>query len=72
VPTVVLAGSYHKNRSIWEYSLAVRGVHWGEYGGPLPFELCSPIDLMPLLPGFARASWKVRRLNEWLQGINEP
>lgn len=29
-PTAMFAGSYHKNRSIWEYSLEERGVKWIE------------------------------------------
>lgn len=28
VPTTLLPGAYHKNRSIWEYSLKERGVRW--------------------------------------------
>jgi exopolysaccharide biosynthesis predicted pyruvyltransferase EpsI len=28
IPTVMLPNSYHKNRSIWEYSLEQRGVQW--------------------------------------------
>lgn len=29
-PTYMFAGAYHKNRSIWEYSLKDRGVKWIE------------------------------------------
>lgn len=29
VPTILLPNSYHKNRSVWEMSLADRGVLWG-------------------------------------------
>jgi exopolysaccharide biosynthesis predicted pyruvyltransferase EpsI len=31
IPTTMYAGSYHKNRSVWEYALEPRGVQWGEY-----------------------------------------
>ncbi len=30
VPTTLLPNSYHKNRSVWEYSLQTRGVTWGD------------------------------------------
>ncbi len=30
IPTVMLPNSYHKNRSVWEFSLAERGVEWQE------------------------------------------
>jgi hypothetical protein len=37
-PTVLLPNSYHKNRSVWEYSLRARGVVWSEALplGPMP------------------------------------
>ena len=28
IPTTLFAGAYHKNRSIWEFSLETRGVEW--------------------------------------------
>lgn len=30
IPTTIMPGSYHKNRSIWEHSLRHRGVAWAE------------------------------------------
>lgn len=34
VPATMLPGSYHKNRSIWEYSLRARGVKWLDWPEP--------------------------------------
>lgn len=31
IPATLLPGSYHKNRSIWEYSLQQRGVRWQDW-----------------------------------------
>lgn len=30
LPTTLLANNYHKNRGVWEYSLAERGVQWAD------------------------------------------
>ena len=30
IPTTLLPNSYHKNRSVWEYSLRMRGVQWAD------------------------------------------
>ena len=30
IPTTLLPNSYHKNRSVWEFSLQARGVQWAE------------------------------------------
>lgn len=61
IPTTLLPGSYHKNRSIWEYSLASRGVEWADWA-----EQATPrfnaLDLktIPVIGRFAR-SRKVKR-----------
>jgi len=30
IPVIILPNSYHKNRSVWEYSLSKRGVEWSD------------------------------------------
>lgn len=66
IPVTLLPGSYHKNHSIWEFSLRARGVQWADkapppmHGGP---------DLLSRLPAFLRRSWKVRRLSMRLKGM---
>lgn len=55
-PVTIGPGSYHKNRSVWEYSLANRGVHWADSIEPPPNTLWSR------LPKRIQNSYKVRRL----------
>jgi len=55
-PVTLGPGSYHKNRSVWEYSLANRGVHWTDSIEPPPNKLWSR------LPKRIQNSYKVRRL----------
>jgi exopolysaccharide biosynthesis predicted pyruvyltransferase EpsI len=64
-PTDLMPGSYHKNRSIWEFSLRERGVKWCEPQGAgiVP---ASGSDWLPLQ---VAASWKVRRFRLWLRGV---
>jgi exopolysaccharide biosynthesis predicted pyruvyltransferase EpsI len=40
IPTVMLPNSYHKNRSVWEFSLRDRGVEW------LDHLECGPVNRM--------------------------
>jgi len=66
IPVTLLPGSYHKNRSIWEFSLRERGVAWADSappGGGRGF------DLPSLCPPFLRRSWKVQRLAMRLKGM---
>lgn len=54
---VTLAGgSYHKNRKVWEFSLAARGVEWTD---SVRRPAAPAWDRMP---GWIRGSYKVRRL----------
>ncbi|MEM8884429.1 MAG: polysaccharide pyruvyl transferase family protein [Planctomycetota bacterium] len=73
VPTTLYAGSYHKNRSIWEHSLRDRGVIWGEYR-----EVRQPPDAAATPQpdaglggtiGRVRNSWKVRQVIDRLRRI---
>lgn len=64
-PVTLHAGSYHKNRSVWEFSLKPRGVLWSDV--PLP----GPVDLGRHrgLPTFLSRSWKVQRALMRLKGV---
>lgn len=69
IPTTVLPNAYHKNRSIWEYSLQERGVSWS----PWPTRETSPspsVDLQAI-PGMKRLanSYKVQRTTNLLRGV---
>ena len=55
-PVTLGPGSYHKNRSVWEYSLANQGVHWTDSIEP------SPNKFWSRLPKRIQNSYKVRRL----------
>jgi exopolysaccharide biosynthesis predicted pyruvyltransferase EpsI len=61
-PVTIAPGAYHKNRSIWEFSLAQRGVQWTD-GIQVGFRLweCVPRKL--------RESYKVRKLLLMLQRV---
>ena len=69
-PTTLLGGSYHKNRSIWEYSLAPRGVRWLDWNMDAANHkpVTNPWQQMPLIGRVAR-SWKVERALKRLQGV---
>jgi hypothetical protein len=55
-PVTIGPGSYHKNRGVWQYSLASRGVRWVEC-------IESPDALLwNLLPVRVQNSYKVRQL----------
>ncbi len=69
-PTVLLAGSYHKNKSIWEYSLKERGVGWGEYDQNEKMDKNN--FLYDLLPNRVKHSWKVQTISNWLKGVPLP
>lgn len=68
IPTTLYAGRYHKNHSIWNFSLQRRGVLWLENESLLP---------TPTIDGLQRGgifgrldnSWKVQRFGKWLQGV---
>lgn len=56
-PVTIAAGSYHKNRSVWEFSLSRRGVEWSDGIRVEP-------RLRDRLPRRIRESYKVRKA--WL------
>lgn len=64
-PVELLPGRYHKNRSVWEFSLKQCGVKWRERldGSPVPE---SPLDW---LPRRVRNSWKVQRVLLRIRGV---
>lgn len=69
-PTTLLGGSYHKNRSIWEYSLAPRGVRWLDWNADAAMSprARDPWQRLPVVGRVAR-SWKVQRALKRLQGV---
>ena len=69
-PTTLLGGSYHKNRSIWEYSLAPRGVRWLDWNMDAANHkpITNPWQQMPLI-GRVAGSWKVERALKRLHGV---
>jgi exopolysaccharide biosynthesis predicted pyruvyltransferase EpsI len=68
IPTTMFSGAYHKNRSIWEFSLKQRGVKWQapdalpQQSGPDP--LLAWVPLVRL-----RTSWKLNRFAKRLRGV---
>lgn len=69
-PTTLLGGSYHKNRSLWEYSLKPRGVGWLDPGDD-PANGHREADSWQELPVIRRVvrSWKVQRTLKRLRGV---
>lgn len=68
IPTTLYAGRYHKNRSIWEYSLQRRGVSWlddARLEPPLETARAHRTGFL----GRIENSWKVQRFGKWLQGV---
>lgn len=64
-PVVVMAGKYHKNKSIWMYSLKDKGVEWidGE-------SINKDNTIMKNREtSWLNNSWKLRRAKMWLKGI---
>jgi len=55
-PVTLGPGSYHKNRSVWEYSLANRGVDWTDFIVP------QTKSIWNYLPKQIQNSYKMRRL----------
>jgi exopolysaccharide biosynthesis predicted pyruvyltransferase EpsI len=62
----LLPGSYHKNRSIWEYSLAQRGVEWRDHPNDCPH---TGPNYWARLPQFLARSWKIQRLMMRIRGV---
>lgn len=61
-PVTLYQGAYHKNRSLWEFSLKSRGVRWGS--GTLAAE-----DALSCIPARIRDCYKVRSLRKRLWGV---
>jgi hypothetical protein len=65
-PVQLLPGSYHKNLSVWEFSLRDRGVEWREVAD-------QPKNADPSssqwLPRRIVESWKVQHALLWLRGV---
>ena len=70
IPTTLLPNAYHKNRSIWEYSLQSRGVEWSEWPTSSEDSQHPFLDLKSL-PGGERIaqSTKLRRTRLLLRGV---
>ena len=62
-PVTIAPGAYHKNRSVWEYSLSEKGVAWTDAIRPQenPF--------WERLPRFIRNSYKVGRMRLMLHRV---
>lgn len=73
IPTTLLPNAYHKNRSVWEYSLKSHGVAWSEWPEPLESGRQTTFNLLQgvELPGLVRIaqSTKLRRLRLFLKGV---
>lgn len=65
--TTLFAGRYHKNRSVWEYSLEKRGVSWSE--GDRGLGQKPKCDYIDYLPKLLRDSYKVERMVRFFQGV---
>jgi exopolysaccharide biosynthesis predicted pyruvyltransferase EpsI len=61
-PVTLSGGSYHKNRSIWEFSLEQRGVRWAD-------EIHASRSIWDTLPNRFRDSYKLRKLRFLVQRI---
>ena len=68
-PTKLFDNSYHKNRSIWEYSLSEKGVSWidAEQAG----SLVKSSGIYKMLPSAFLKSWKVNAFSRKIRGIPE-
>jgi exopolysaccharide biosynthesis predicted pyruvyltransferase EpsI len=69
-PTTLLGGNYHKNRSLWEYSLKKRGVAWLEVDAAPEHghSAAHSLQELPVIGRVAR-SWKVQRTLKRLAGV---
>ncbi|HEY1327968.1 MAG TPA: polysaccharide pyruvyl transferase family protein [Casimicrobiaceae bacterium] len=61
-PVTLALGSYHKNRSVFDYSLAARGVQWTD-------AIRAPADWWARLPRRLRDSYRLRKLRLRLMGV---
>ncbi len=67
-PTTMLRNGYHKNESLWDYSLRDRGVQWSDLR-----PIYSPVPDEPMLNWIPfrriRESWRLNRLAKGLRGV---
>ena len=68
-PTIMLPGSYHKNRSIWEYVLKDRGVVWGETLEPPSFPRRAKSLIRNTVLRLSRCSYKLNRFTLRALGV---
>jgi exopolysaccharide biosynthesis predicted pyruvyltransferase EpsI len=69
IPTTLFAGAYHKNRSIWEFSLEERGVQWlADFDGVPTRPAVDPF--LAWIPNARiRRSWRLDRIAKRLRGV---
>lgn len=68
-PTTLFDGAYHKNRSIWEFSLEKRGVTWLSDPHTVPARPSVDPFLAWIPLAFIRRSWRLDRMAKGLRGI---
>lgn len=68
-PVTLLPGSYHKNHSLWEYSLKKYGVKWQENLSNMTSQEAFLTALVKQLPSYFRNSWKINRGLLYLRGV---
>ena len=68
-PTTMFDGAYHKNRSIWEFSLEPRGVRWLSDSDSVPMRPAVDPFLAWIPIAFVRRSWRLDRIAKGLRGI---
>ncbi len=68
-PVTMFDGAYHKNRSIWEFSLKQRNVEWLSNSTAVPkgSEVDPLLSWMPVAA--VRQSWKLDRFAKRLKGV---
>jgi hypothetical protein len=62
-PVTIAPGAYHKNRSVWEYSLSAQGATWADAIRPQE-SVC-----WGWLPSFIRNSYKVGQMRLMLHRV---
>lgn len=69
IPVAMFAGAYHKNKSIWEFSLKPRGVTWVEDTSEIPRrpEIEPILAVLPF--DRMRRSYKLTRFTQRVKGL---
>jgi len=68
-PTTLMPGSYHKNRSIWEFALRERGVQWADTYDQVPLGRRQRRNIIDVALSAGAKSWKVKRVLLRLKGV---